>query len=326
MTKHCRLYVLLTTITVFVIFAAIALGACYQAVTTEAHVRYAGMMNIASEKLGKTIRGMEMNAMNVFDEVEKHMKSPDEVVEALYSKTSLNPEVRGYFAAFEPNYFPAKGTWFEPYVVHIDSGDFELRMVGSARHNYHKSDWYIRAKQSSDSFWSDPYYYYDGSNISGHYTTFVKPVFDAQGRLACVCGADMTFEWLGKELQRIDEDFRNNELLNQFKLDSDGDFFTAVLDDDGSCIVSPEGKKVTLTQEQMVFSLSEKKSGTIDLDIDGVPSTIYYCPIERVNWSVAIVVAKQSMWGVLLRMAGILLLVAVIGILLIWFAIRKVKG
>ena len=221
---------------------------------------------------------------------------------------------------------PAKGTWFEPYVVHIDSGDFELRMVGSARHNYHKSDWYIRAKQSSDSFWSDPYYYYDGSNISGHYTTFVKPVFDAQGRLACVCGADMTFEWLGKELQRIDEDFRNNEQLNQFKLDSDGDFFTAVLDDDGCCIVSPEGKKVTLTQEQMVLSLSEKKSGTIDIDIDGVPSTIYYCPIERVNWSVAIVVAKQSMWGVLLRMSGILLLVAVMGILLIWFAIRQVKG
>ena len=30
MTKHCKLYVLLTTITVFVIFAAIALGACYQ--------------------------------------------------------------------------------------------------------------------------------------------------------------------------------------------------------------------------------------------------------------------------------------------------------
>ena len=76
----------------------------------------------------------------------------------------------------------------------------------------------------------------------------------------------------------------------------------------------------------MVLSLSEKKSGTIDIDIDGVPSTIYYCPIERVNWSVAIVVAKQSVWGVLLRMSGILLLVAVIGILLIWFAIRKVKG
>ena len=59
-----------------------------------------------------------------------------------------------------PNLWVAnlKGTWFEPYVVHVDSSDFEVRMVGSARHNYHKSDWYIRAKESSESFWSDPYF------------------------------------------------------------------------------------------------------------------------------------------------------------------------
>ena len=33
-------------------------------------------MNIAAEKLAKTIHGMEMNAMNEFDEVEKHIDSP----------------------------------------------------------------------------------------------------------------------------------------------------------------------------------------------------------------------------------------------------------
>ena len=161
MVKRFKLEVLLTVLMVFILFSAIALWTCYQAITAEAHVRYVGMMNIASEKIAKTIRGMEMNAMNVFDEVEKHLDSPESVIAALESKTSLNPEVRGYFAAFEPNYFPQKGTWFEPYVVHVDSSAFELRMVGSARHNYHKSDWYIRAKKSNDSFWSDPYYYYE---------------------------------------------------------------------------------------------------------------------------------------------------------------------
>ena len=122
------------------------------------------------------------------------------------SKTDLNPEVRGYFAAFEPDYFPQKGKWFEPYVHHVDSNAFEVRLVGNARHNYFKSPWYIRAKQSSESFWSEPYYYYDGTNISGHYTTFVKPIFDKT--------------------------------------------------------------------------------------VNGVPSTVYYGPIEHVDWSIAIVVAK----------------------------------
>ena len=248
-------------------------------------------MNVASEKIAKTIRGMEMNAMNVFDEVEKHLDSPETVIAALESKTSLNPEVRGYFAAFEPEYFPEKGTWFEPYVVHVDTSAFELRMVGSARHNYHKSDWYVRAKKGNESFWSDPYYYYDGSDISGHYTTFVKPVFDKTGRLACVCGADMTFEWLGKELERIDEAMRNDTLLNKFK-NEDNDFYTVVINDDGSSIAYPEGKKVTMTAEQTVRDLSQRKSGVIDMEVNGVPSTVYYGPIEHVDWSVAIVVAK----------------------------------
>jgi hypothetical protein len=250
-----------------------------------------GILNLASEKISKTIRGMEMNAMNEFDEVEKHLDTPESVIAALESKTSLNPDVRGYFAAFEPDYFPQKGTWFEPYVVHVDTSAFELRMVGSARHNYHKSDWYVRAKKSNDSFWSDPYYYYDGTNISGHYATFVKPVFDKSGRLACVCGADMTFEWLSKELGRIDKEIKQDALLNMYKID-DAEFYTVIINDDGSSIAYPEGKKVSLTSELTLKDLSEKKSGVVDMVVNGVPSTVYYGPIEYVDWFAAIVVTK----------------------------------
>ena len=325
MIKRIKLYVLLTAFAVFVVFSSIVLYVCHQAATSESHVRYIGMMNIASEKISKTIRAMEMNAMNEFDEVEKHLDSPESVIAALESKTSLNPEVRGYFAAFEPDYFPQKGTWFEPYVVHVDTSAFEVRMVGSARHNYHKSDWYIRAKKSNESFWSDPYYYYDGTDISGHYTTFVKPVFDAQGRLACVCGADMTFEWLSQELQRVDEGFRNNKLLNRYLWNGGEDFYTVVINNDGSCIACPEGKKVSLTQDQLVNSLSHKESGTLDLVIKGVPSTVYYGPIDYVDWSVVIVVAKQSMWGPLLKMGFALLLVIVVGMMIVWLAVRRLK-
>ena len=316
---------LLTVLAVFLIFSAVALWACYQSATAETHVRYVGMMNIASEKIAKTIRGMEMNAMNEFDEVEKHLDSPESVIAALESKTSLNPDVRGYFAAFEPNYFPQKGTWFEPYVVHVDSSDFEVRMVGSARHNYHKSDWYIRAKKSNESFWSDPYYYYDGTDISGHYTTFVKPVYDASGRLACVCGADMTFEWLSKELQRIDNGFKGNDLLNRYLVNGVTDFHTVVIDSDGSCIASPEGKGVSLTQEQLVQSLSNKRSGTIDLSIKGVPSTVYYGPIDHVDWSVAIVVPRQNAWGLLQKVGIVLLLVTVVGMAVVWRVLKSYK-
>lgn len=292
--KRTRLYVLLSALVFVIAIGAIAYATCSKAMTAERHARYAGIMNIASEKLARTILGIEMNAMNEFDEVEKHLDSPESVIAALESKAGLNPEVRGYFAAFEPDYFPQKGKWFEPYVHHVDSNAFEVRLVGNARHNYFKSPWYIRAKQSNQSFWSEPYYYYDGTNISGHYTTFVKPVYDKTGRLACICGADLTFEWLTKELQRIDASIKNNELLNSHLFASDSEFYSVVLNKDGGSIAFPEGKKVTITEESAIRDLERGKAGTIDMTINGVPSTVYYGPIEHVDWSVAVVVAKKK--------------------------------
>lgn len=323
MAKRKTLYVLLTVLSVLAIAFVISFWICNRAMKAEVHTRYVGIMNVASEKIAKTARGMEMNAMNIFDEVEKHLDSPASVIAALESKTSLNPEVRGYFAAFEPDYFPQEGTWFEPYVVHVDSSAFELRQVGSARHNYHKSDWYIRAKKSNESFWSDPYYYYDGTNISGHYTTFVKPVFDKTGQLACVCGADMTFEWLAKELQRIDEESKNNSLLNKF-LTYEADFYTVVINSDGSCIAHPEGKSVSMTEEFLKRDLEQKKSGTVDMEVNGVQATVYYGPIDHVDWSVAVVVTKQGVQKPLIKLGIIFLLITLIGLVVVGLVCRRI--
>lgn len=328
MTKSSKKYmrsIMLETLAVFIVASGISYWIYYQAVKSASHTHYVGIMNVAAEKIGNTVSSMEMNAMNEFDEVEKHLDTPASVIAALESKTSLNPEVRGYFAAFEPNYFPSEGQWFEPYVHHVDDNDFEVRQVGSASHNYHKSEWYIRAKDTKESFWSDPYYYFDGTSISGHYTTFVKPIYDKTGNLACVCGADMTFEWLSKEVQQIDDDSRNNDLLNFFLLNDGGEFYTVVLNNDGSSIASPEGKPVKLTEDQMGQSLELRKSGMVETKINGKHSTVYYTPIERVNWSVAVVVTDQGIAKAMIKFGIILLLITILGMIVVWLACRRLS-
>lgn len=319
--------VLLTVLAVILVAVGVSFWVCYQTVKAETHVRYVGMMNVASEKIAKTIRGMEMNARNVFDEVEKHLDSPDHVIAALESKTSLNPDVNGYFAAFEPDYFKQKGRWFEPYVHQDDSSMFKVNQVGSARHDYTKSGWYIRAKESSQSFWSDPYYYQDNDEIglSGHYCTFVKPVFDSTGRLACVCGADMTLEWLTKELKQIDHLSRADELLNRYSHSVESDFYTVVINHDGTCIAHPEGRQTVITDERVLSDMAQKKSGTANLSINGVTSTVYYGPIDFINWSVAVVVPRQDIWKPLLLPGIAIQTVALLGMLVIWLTMRKVK-
>lgn len=318
-------YVLLTMLAVLIVVSVISVVVCSQAMTAETHMRYLGVMNVASEKIAKTIRGMEMNANNVFDEVEKHMDTPESVIAALESKTSLNPDVRGYFAAFEPDYFQEKGRWFEPYIHHSDTSEFELTQVGSARHDYTKSDWYVRAKKSGVSFWSDPYYYYDGTNISGHYCTYVKPVFNANGKLACICGADMTFEWLTKELQQIDDQSKMSDMLNILRMSGDFDFYTVIVNSDGSCIAHPEGKNIPFTDENVIRDLAEKKSGIVEMDINGVPSTVYYRPIDYINWSVAVITPKQGVQKPLLILGLCFLATTVLGMTVIWLVSRRKK-
>lgn len=316
---------LLTVFTVIISIAAIAIFAFYIGLKAETHARYVGLMNLASEKIAKTAWGVEMNANNVFDEVGKHLESPDAVVRALESKASLNPEVRGYFAAFVPEYFPQKGMWFEPYVHQNDSGLFEVTMVGSARHDYTKSEWYLRANKTHGSFWSDPYYYYDGTNISGHYCTFVKPIFNAEGSLSCVCGADMTFEWLANGLKKIDQKVKDDRLWNQYLLGRELDFFLVVLNNDGTCIASPEGKQVAVTDEDVITDLSQNKSGVADLEVNGMPCTVYYGPIDHVNWSVAVVVPTDTIWQMLNRVELTLLVVVFIALLMIWMIYRRTR-
>lgn len=285
--------VFIFVLTVALIAVMTSILALNYTIKAERNARYVGLMNVVTEKLSKTIRGVEMNATNVFDEVTKHLDSPQTVISALGSKTSLNPDIIGYFAAFVPNYFPQEGQWFQPYIHKGDSMEFVLTQVGSGRHDYTTSTWYVQGMKEKDSFWSEPYYYADDLNVlSGYYMTFATPIFDGAGRLACVCGADMTQEWLIGHLRQIEDEVRHDELLNNYKMPGGKDFFIVILNDDGSSFAHPDGDIVTISDEEFVSNLKQHKRGIADLEVNGVPSRIYYTPLERTHWSVAIVVNK----------------------------------
>jgi hypothetical protein len=315
--------ILLTVLVVLTAMASVALYVSYQVIMASAHSRYMGMKNVSAEKIAKVIWGAEMNANNIFEEVSRHLNNPEDVVAALKSKASLNLDVRGYFAAFVPNYFPEKGTWFEPYIYQPDYGGFDYRQVGSARHNYTKSLWYIQAKEGGLSSWSEPYYYYDGTSMSGHYSTFVKPIYNAKGDLACVCGADMKFEWLAKELKWVDESSKSNKLLNQYLVLDHLNFYTVILNNDGSCLAHPEEKELSFTDKTMLKNLQQRKSGVIETNIDGEECMVYYGPIEYIDWAVAVIVPQKDIHKQIVPISIILLGMVMAGMIIVWFVCRK---
>ena len=107
-TSKTKRFVMLTVAAMMLVMLGLTFLICCYTLKAESHVRYVSILNVASERIAKTIRGMEMSAKNIFDEVQQHLDSPDAVIAALKSKTSQNPDIKGYFAAFEPNYFPQR--------------------------------------------------------------------------------------------------------------------------------------------------------------------------------------------------------------------------
>lgn len=320
--KGRKRYVLLTITAVIFIFASASFWMCYQTLKAEAYARYMGVRNVSAEKIAKIIRGVEMNALNIFDEVEKHHETSEDVIGALEKKANLNYDVRGYFAAFVPDFYPEKGRWFEPYIYQPEQGGFEYRQVGSARHNYFKSPWYVQAKSTGKSFWSKPYYYYDGTSMSGHYTTFVKPIYNNMGQLVCVCGADMKFEWLKKELEWVDNASRNNKLLNKYHSITDFHFYSIILNNDGTCIAYPGDKPIVITDNNVLKDLQANTGGVTDVIINGEECTLYYGPIEFVDWAIAVVVPKWDMVKPMLPYALVFMVIALVSIIIVWLELR----
>lgn len=67
-------YVLIASSIVILLVTGASYLAFREAMRAETNVRYAGLQNFIAVQLSKTIRGMELSAANVFNEVEKHME------------------------------------------------------------------------------------------------------------------------------------------------------------------------------------------------------------------------------------------------------------
>ena len=155
---------------------------------------YHDVLDVTNQKVGKILTAVEVAAINNVSEIERNLDSPERVVTAMKGELELNPHVVGCGLAFVPDYYPQQGHWFEPYVVRREDGKVEALQIGSASHDYLKSEWYLKALNEEDGYWSNPYYDADGAKTM--LCTYSKPVHDAQGRTVAVFGADVSLDWL----------------------------------------------------------------------------------------------------------------------------------
>ena len=312
--------VVLVVFTTMIVIAFIIFGLAFHAIKKETEGRYQGMMQVVSEKLNKILLHEEICARNMFDEVEEHLDSPESVMKAMEKEIKLNEYTDGYFVAFEPGYFQEYPRWFEPYRNrHADT----IMILGGPGHDYLTKLWYIRAKKEENGFWTDPYH--DETVGSHNYCSFCMPLYDSRGRLAGVCGSDMSLTWLVKQLKEIDAGSHNRGLLD-FNFIKKIPFHSFIVMQNGTYISHPDENRIMKDNVRShvdtddledIQDMLQMKRGKAIMTIDGVRSMVYYAPLESVNWVMGIVVPRTTVWIPALIMISLLVVIIVVGLVVV---------
>ena len=128
--------------------ALIAVAACFNWLEADTFTHYYKvyckiLLDVKNETVRKALYGVEVAVMNSTDELEERLQSPATVFSALRDELQRNPQIVGFFACFEPNYYPSQGRSFQPYAFWRD-GRIDTIQIARKGNDYLEDDWYQR--------------------------------------------------------------------------------------------------------------------------------------------------------------------------------------
>jgi hypothetical protein len=97
-----------------------------------------------------------------------------------------------------------------------------------------------------------------------------------------------------------------------------------VVDHDGACIVHPDSITTSFTDPDVVRDFEQQRPGVVEMEVAGVPSLVYYGPIDGIDWSVAVVAQKADVQKPFNYVGWLLLVVSVIAIVAVWFIFKRI--
>ena len=305
---------ILTIINVLVI--VLVCNACLEISKTNAQMRAQHLIDGVDGKLVTMLRAVEKVSTNNVTEIENHLDSPESVFVALENELRLNPAYLGCAVAFEPSYYPSEGRWFEPYVLFKDSTIIERKQIGSAQHDYLNQEWYQKGigLERGNGFLVDPYFDKDGAKLL--VSSYVRPVFDSQGRKVGVFGIDINLGWLEKTTKDEEAEIKRIERVEDENLKF---FFIQVIDSKGKKIAGSE----SFDEETLQIIMKEDK---IDFMIIELNDNSYFITSKRISstdWTLVVAQNRHFVFFTGYVIGFIILLFMAIGGIIIFFFLRR---
>lgn len=119
----------------------------------------------------------------------------------------------------------------------------EREQIGSAQHDYHQQDWYLKglSLERGKGYLTDPYF--DNAGGKCLLSTYVTPVFDRQGSRVGVYGIDLNLNWIEQAIANEEKRVKSLSLLDNDSdetADDESAFFIQIIDSKGKKIAGSD--------------------------------------------------------------------------------------
>jgi len=263
-------------------------------------------MNALNLCIRNKLARVEVTLDNMSWVVSRDLEKADWMFEITEMLVKDNSVINGSAIAFVPNYYPERGRWFEPSTVRMADGSIENLQVGSANHDYTKSEFYTVPMATDSCIWSEPYMDIDGSQVE--VTTYSVPVHDDDGRTVAVVIADVSLDWL--------EDVMNEDKVYK----STQRFLTT-----GSFNLLGGEDNPMFRETVKILKTDGNKEGYFTAkDEHGDKKHVFYAPIGgKTNWVLINILDDSDVFGKLRRIRFFLLLPVMVGLFFIGFIVWR---
>ena len=165
-------------------------------------------MNSIALRIHNQLSKVEVTLDNMAWVVKEDLAKSDSMYVITRRMVENNPAILGGTISFIPNYYPEKGYWFEPFAGRRADGTIESFQLGSASHDYTKSEFFTKPIALGKGHWSEPYLDPDGAKAV--VTTYGTPVRDLNGQIVGVVDADLSLGWF-EQLMDEEKVYNNTE-------------------------------------------------------------------------------------------------------------------
>ena len=241
---------------------------------------------------------------------------PDSLIRDTREILLNHPHFHSCSISMEPFYFKQYGRYFSIYSVR-DADTISTAQYGSDDFQYFNQEWYLKPQGLLQGCWIDPYL---NTNPKATYktdviTTYSRPLLDSNGYFIGVIAIDLNLKWLSQEITEV-KPYPNSSSI--------------IIGSKGQYLVHPDTLK--LIRESIFSDPDPKAKGVVDslgrkmlagesgmqqMVVDGNDALLFYCPVGKANWSMAIVCPESDVFGGYNRLLYMVWAIVGLGLLVI---------